>query len=503
MRLYTFGTLRLEQAGKAVAGPAGQRRRLALLALLAAAGERGLSREKLFGYLWPEHDTARARHLLSESLYVIRRVAGDDVFLASGDDVRLNADMIWSDVGEFRRARDLALYRGPFLDGFFLPESAEFDQWAATERDSLAREYARELEARARAAEPGAAIDCWRQLALHDPHSARIAIAYMQALADAGDRAAAIRHGSAFAKRLRDDLGVDADADVIAFQQKLQRSAPSPAPATTGDPLEELAGEFEIQRLIGEGAVARVYLARELALKRSVAIKVLRVEHASVERARLRFEREAQTAGRIQHPNVATPFQFGRLTSGVPYIVLPYIGGGSLADRLHASGRIPLGEARKQIAQLASALAAAHRLGIVHRDVRPANILYDRDSERVLLTDFGLAAVADAAAAEGMRLTLPGEALGNVAYASPEQLRGEKVTDRADVYSLGITAFEMLTGELPFAARTGADMMIAHAAEEPRRVRDVLQDVPKELDDLLRRCLNKRPEQRPFAEELS
>ena len=505
MKLYTLGTLRLEQDGSAVTGPAGQRRRLALLALLAAAGERGLSREKLFGFLWPEHDTARARHLLSESLYVIRRVAGEDAILASGDDVRLNSRVVWGDVTEFRQTRDVELYRGPFLDGFFLPESAEFDQWAALERENLAREYARELEAHARkhaqAGDLTGAAEWWRRLTQHDPHSARVTIAYMQALVDAGDRAGALRHAAAHAARLQEDLDVGPDPDVAAFAQKLQR-APMPKPAAPrGDPLDELAAEFEIVRKIGEGAVGRVYLARELDMKRQVAIKVLREELAVVETARLRFEREAQTSGRIHHPNVATPFQFGRLSSGVPYIVLPYIGGGSLEDRLAASGRVPFEEGRRQIAQLASALAAAHRLGIVHRDVRPGNVLYDRDSDRVLLTDFGLAAVIEGSLPD-VRLTLPGQPLGNTRYASPEQLRGEPVTPGADIYSLAITAFEMLTCRLPFDAPEGAALMLAHATEEPRRLRELRPDVPEEFDELLRRCLNKRPEQRPYAEEL-
>jgi eukaryotic-like serine/threonine-protein kinase len=249
--------------------------------------------------------------------------------------------------------------------------------------------------------------------------------------------------------------------------------------------------------------MARVYLAREPVLGRLVAIKVLTERYAGDRTAQLRFEREARAAARIQHPFVATVFRVGRLGNGLPYLVMPYVSGGSLEDRLAASGRLPLPVARRYVGQVAAGLAAAHRLGIVHRDVRPANLLHDREADRVLLADFGVAAVLETGSEQALRLTRPGERLGSPAYASPEQLRGDPVTERADVYSLGVVAFELLTGRLPFDAANALQMTAAHVRLAPHRVSHYVPDVDPALDDLVGHCLNKRPEQRPFAADVA
>ena len=224
---------------------------------------------------------------------------------------------------------------------------------------------------------------------------------------------------------------------------------------------------------------------------------------AGDETTQRRFEREARSAARIQHPNVATVYRIGRTPGGLPFLVLPYVEGGTLEDRRAAAGELSLEEVRRYLAQAAAGLAAAHRLGVVHRDVRPANLLYDRGTDRVLLTDFGLAALLDALQEDALRLTLPGEVLGNPRYASPEQLSGEAVTERADVYSLGVVGFELLSGELPFDAPTLPAVVAAHLRGHPRRASEVRPDVDPELDGLIARCLNRRPEQRPFAADIA
>lgn len=518
-RLFTLGTLRLVAGDSTVTGPASQRRRLALLALLAVAGERGLSRDKVIAYLWPEQSTSRGRHLLSEALYVIRKALGDSTIVATQDELRLNEAKVWSDVAAFRSDASSAidLYKGPFLDGFYLNDAGEFQDWVEQERVDLATRFGRALESAAEAASQSGdhvtAAQSWARLAYHEPFSARVALRYMQALADAGDRGRAIQHAAAFAERSREELGIEPDASVLALVARLQRADASVGSAPVIDlrvphedeqyGLSELAPEFDVVRSIGAGSVAEVFLARETSLKRLVAIKVLRPEHASVESGRKRFEREAQSAARIEHPNVATAYRFGRLSSGIPYIVMPYINGGSLEDRLAATGPWSVAHSSKQLVQIAAGLAAAHRLGIVHRDVRPGNILYHRDSDRVLLTDFGLAAVLDTGdASAALRLTMPGELLGSIAYSSPEQLRGDQVTERADVYSLGVVAFEMVTGELPFKAKSHAQMLLAQTTEVPRLASDVIESVDAGFAGIVARCLNKRPEQRPYAAEL-
>lgn len=520
-RLQTLGTLRLAAGDTTVSGPASQRRRLAVLAILAVAGERGSTRDKLVAYLWPEQSTARGRHLLSEAIYVLRKVLGESGIVATGDDLRLNAAVVASDVAQFRAALHsdfsaaIDLYRGPFLDGFYLNDAEEFERWTEQERVQLAGEFARVLERQADAeterGEPVRAAELWARLAYHEPYSSRVAARYMEALAAAGDRGQAVQFANAFGERLRADLGIEPDARVTELVRSLQTSDTSTAgvarvtiPFTAAPAgLEQLAPEFEIVRPLGAGSVGEVFLARETTLKRLVAIKTLRPQYAKDESARKRFEREAQSAARIEHPNVTTAFRFGRLSDGVPYLVMPYIGGGSLEDRLAGTGPWSVEQSSRQLAQIAAGLAAAHKLGIVHRDVRPGNILYQRDSDRVLLTDFGLAAVLENGDAAALRLTMPGEQLGSITYSSPEQLRGETVTERADVYSLGVIAFEMVSGELPFTAKTYSQVLLAHATEPPRALADVVAGVDSAFAALVARCLNKRSEQRPFASEIA
>ena len=540
VRLYTLGRLSLQRDGEEVSGAAVQRRRLALMALLAAAGEGGLMREKALGFLWAEHPPARARQILAESLFMLRGALGKSAIVAVGDSLRLNPLEVWTDIGAFQERISagalgdaVELYRGPFLDGFYVRDAPEFEQWAGREQDRLARDFGRAQESLAeRASAEGDRRGCaewWRRLAVHEPFSTRVALRYLEALVQAGEPVLAKRFAADFTDRVRRELGIEPDASVLDHARTLITGAPGPLPPSPGSPvspqvghtspgtaserppdsahsasdLEGLGADLEIDGVIGEGSVARVYLAREHVLRRLVAVKVRSPTLARDDRARARFEREALAAASIQHPNVAPVYRTGRLGSGAPYLVMPYFHGGSLENRLRLAGPLPPEEAQRYIGQAAAGLAAAHRLGIVHHDIRPANILYDRDAHRVVLIDFGIAAVLDTADQSGARLTRPGERLGDPSYVSPEQLRGEPVTDRADVYSLGIVAFEMLTGRLPFDARTPIQLMKAHAVEEPWRVSEVRPEVGAELDELIGMCLRKRPEERPLASDVA
>ena len=254
--LLTFGGLRLEAEDALVTGAAAQRRRVALLAVLAASDEQKLPREKAIALLWPEQSTARARHLLSESLYVLRRHLGEESILSAQDDLALNANIIWSDVAAFQEAvtagspEVTSLYRGPFLDGFHLKDSPEFDAWAEALRDRFARQFGRALESLAEtAAARGDALgasEWWGRLAAHDPFSSRSAIRYMNALANVGERGRAIQFATAHATRLRTELGVDADADFRAALLQLQqpvRQASGVTEPSAPVPYENAAGK--------------------------------------------------------------------------------------------------------------------------------------------------------------------------------------------------------------------------------------------------------------------
>ncbi len=267
---------------------------------------------------------------------------------------------------------------------------------------------------------------------------------------------------------------------------------------------QELAPELELLRQLGRGSMATVYLAREQELKRLVAIKVLSPKLSVDDRARRRFEREAQAAAALSHPNIVAVHRVGRLSNGIPYIVMQYVKGRTLADRLVAEGRLPPDRARSLMAEVALALAAAHQRGIVHRDVRPANILYDEESGQCLLADFGIAAILPSGEAPGStRLTRTGELVGDPAYMSPEQLKGNEITERSDVYALGLVGYELLTGRGPYEATSRREKLTAHMQQEPRKLSELLADADKELEELLLRCLAKDPQHRPNAADLA
>lgn len=239
--LRLFGGAVLASNDGAIAGRAVQRRRLALLALLATAPNCTRSRDRLVGLLWPDADTEQARHLLSDSLYILHRALGKDALTAVGGDVVLDTRIVSVDVAEFRDALAasnyelaVSLYRGPFLDGVFLRDAPEFERWVEVERNELARDYATALERLAITAQQTGdlrtAVGWWRRRATHDPYDSHVAVTLMNALAAAGDRAGAIQHGHLHATLVREELGLEPDAQVRALADQL-RSEAAAAPA--------------------------------------------------------------------------------------------------------------------------------------------------------------------------------------------------------------------------------------------------------------------------------
>jgi len=265
----------------------------------------------------------------------------------------------------------------------------------------------------------------------------------------------------------------------------------------------ELAPEFQIVRLLGEGTMARVYVAREKALGRLVAVKVLNREVAEDDTARKRFERESRSAAKIHHHNVATVHRVGSLEDGTPFIIMEYIEGRNLADTLQAEGVMTVEQACNTLSQVASALAAAHEKGIVHRDVKPENVVREKDSDRVVLTDFGIAGILETGTETITRLTQQGQLLGDPRYMSPEQLLGESVTDESDVYSLGIMGYELLTLKAPFEGTTSVQLVTAHLKKDPIPLLSIRPDADPFLAELLERCLSKNPLHRPRASEVA
>lgn len=253
---------------------------------------------------------------------------------------------------------------------------------------------------------------------------------------------------------------------------------------------EALDGQYEILREVGRGGMGIVFLARDLKLERLVAIKTLPPTLAADEVIRARFLREARTAAALGHPNIV-PIHRADDIGGTVFFVMGFVDGPSLAQLIREGGPLTPRTAVSILYDVADALAYAHGAGVVHRDVKAENILLDRGSSRALVTDFGIARVAEAAP-----LTATGTVLGTVHYMSPEQVAGDLVDRRSDVYSLGVVAFYALAGRFPFDSPTASAVLVAHVTKEAPSLENTAPSVPRGLARLVDRCLAKDPDSR-------
>jgi serine/threonine protein kinase len=268
---------------------------------------------------------------------------------------------------------------------------------------------------------------------------------------------------------------------------------------------KSLEVEYQFLRLIGVGGMGAVFLLREIALKRLVAVKVLAPSLAADASARARFTREARAAAALSHPNVVRVYAVGE-TAGLklPYIVMQYVEGPSLAEWMEGHPRASERDARRVIGEVAAGLAAAHTRNLLHRDVKPGNVLLEAESGRAYVADFGVSAALGAGTADASgSLTATGHVVGTPIYMSPEQAAGEPLSPRSDVYSLGVMAYELLVGELPFKASTAMGWAAAHLRDTPTPVHNRRADLSPEVAHLVDRCVAKDPADRPLAEEVS
>ena len=261
-----------------------------------------------------------------------------------------------------------------------------------------------------------------------------------------------------------------------------------------------LSSQYEIDREIGRGGMGIVYRAKDRRLKRTVAIKLLPPEFAFRSDIRQRFLREAETAAQLSHPNIVPIYSVDE-RDGLVYFVMACVDGDNLAKVMHDRGRLSPEDTRRIVREVADALAYAHARGVVHRDIKPDNILLDGEGGRALITDFGIARAAEAAT----RLTATGMAIGTPAYMAPEQAAGDREVDgRTDLYSLGIVAYQMLAGELPFSASSTAAMLVKHISERPIPLEQRRADVPTDMSRAVMMLLEKDPADRfPSAAALS
>ena len=252
-------------------------------------------------------------------------------------------------------------------------------------------------------------------------------------------------------------------------------------------------GRYQLEREIGRGAMGVVYLGRDTAINRAVAIKAIPLasefSESELTEARSRFFREAETAGRLNHPNIVTIYDVGE-ERGLAYIAMEYLKGRHLSEYATATNLLPPRKVLELIGRTADALGFAHKQQVVHRDIKPANIMYDPSTDVLKITDFGIARLSGAGS------TRTGIVLGTPSFMSPEQLEGRTVTGHSDLFSLGVSLFQLLTGQLPFTAdsMTGLMQRIAEAPHPPLRA--IRPDLPACVESIIDRALAKNPDAR-------
>ena len=325
---------------------------------------------------------------------------------------------------------------------------------------------------------------------------ARVKLVFAEVMAqEPVSRAAFLHHLGESDPTLRDEVAslvasADDSGSFPALRAAIATGAGDAGDAALQAMLTSALGQqYDIVRPLGRGGMGAVYLARERALERFVAVKVLRPDLANEEDGRERFRREARIVAQLSHPSILPLHTFGEVR-GTWYFVMGYVRGVSLAERLRVEGRLPSAEAHRILAELAAALECAHRHGVVHRDIKPANILLDAETGRAVLADFGISKVKGS----GDSLTATGLVVGTPHFMAPEQALGsDDVDERSDLYSLGAVGYAMLAGREPFAGMS-ADQVIYHRiTHDAPSLGAIAPAVPAQLTEIVMRCLARDP----------
>ncbi|MBN9523653.1 serine/threonine protein kinase [bacterium] len=272
-------------------------------------------------------------------------------------------------------------------------------------------------------------------------------------------------------------------------------TAPTDAAHTAAEPADltgRTLGGFQVVRRLGTGGMGQVYLARQLSLKRPVALKLLKADLTKNPTALKRFEAEAHAVAKLNHPNIVQVYEFGE-HDGMRYMALEFVEGRNLREYLVRKGPPELPVALSMMRQVATALAKAHEQGLVHRDIKPENILVTRRVE-VKVTDFGLSRFF--APGEALNLTQSGVTLGTPLYLSPEQAQGRAVDHRSDLYSFGVTCYHLLAGEVPFRGSTAVEVALKHVTDRPQPLADLRPDLPPDLCGMVHKLMAKDPADR-------
>ena len=464
-------------------------------------------RDKVMDILWPDLPLDSARQNLRQTLYLLRQEipevaneSGELVALLKSDRriVQLNSEAnIYIDIAHFQqlmatdKTSDLEaaadLYRGEFLADFYLSDSNVFEDWAANYRTLLRNQALKLFETLGTRYIGQARYDLAEQIARHqleidalrEPSHRQL----IETLARSGQQSAALKHYEQYVDLLQAELGVEPTLETQQLVLSIREGNLQPTHR-----LNKLRG-YELRETIGEGSFGVVYKAIQPAVGREVAIKAIRSRYADSPDFIRRFETEAQLIARLEHPHIVPLYDYWREPGGA-YLVMRWMRGGSLATAIK-NGRFPLDKVVQLIDQIAAALDLAHQQGIIHRDMKPDNILLD-EMGNGYLSDFGIA--KDLRASQS--LTGSGAVLGSPYYLTPEQLREETVTPQSDIYGLGFILYELLVGEHPYSESTPAALFAKHLDEPVPTVSSRFPELPATIDQIIQQATAKQPTHR-------
>ncbi len=497
----------------------------AVLAHLILRANRPVPVDLLIDGLWGEEPPETAKNTLQTYVYRLRQVLGDDRISSEAGGYVLRADAAEIDAAQFEamvKAAKADLPSDPSKAAAALSEALALWRGAPladlSNEPSLRGEIARLEELHLSATEHRIAAEIEMGghstvvseldalTALH-PLRERMWANLMLALVRLGRQAEALAAYQRARQVLADELGTEPSRELQRLNEQILRRDPS---LGLGEPARQAVrpsrvdlqpgtevGSYRIVRILGRGGMSVVYLAEHDWLQRKVALKVLAPQLADDERFRERFVRESRLAASLDHPNVIPIYEAGA-SGGDLFIAMRFVEGSDLRTLLHEEGALEPARAIGILRQVASALDAAHEQGLVHRDVKPANVLLARPRssepvEHVYLSDFGLTKRS----ASDSAVTGTGQFVGTLDYAAPEQFKGETPDARTDVYSLGCVLFECLTGRPPFRSENDAGLMYAHLQQPPPLVTSERPNLPYEIDRVVGRAMAKSPDDRP------
>lgn len=517
--LSLFKRVQVELDGRPISGFRTQKV-LALLVILAADPDVPQRREALMTLLWPGMPDPSARANLRQILFLLRQAIPDfeengetiPLFIANRETIQLNAQAgVESDNCKFEgllskvQAHDhvalttcstcrenlnaaVALYQGDFLADFYLDDSNEFEEWAEINRQSYRRKALDALETLARIAArqkeyPAARSYCERQLEIDNLRES----AYrqlMEVLALSGQRGEALALYETCRRLFMEELGMSPSSRMTELYENIRLGdLHFDLPHTHG------VRGYELKEEIGSGAYGTIHRAIQPTIAREVAIKIIHRRYANNPVFIRRFEAEAQTIARLEHPHIVPLYDYWRESDGA-YLVMRLLRGGNLLTALE-SGPWSLAQTLTLLEQIAPALEAAHRQGVVHRDIKPANILFD-EAGLAYLSDFGIAKDLNTE----RQLTAEGNLLGTPDYTSPEQMQNGEISPQTDIYSLGAVLYEMLTGEKPFPNVPLVTLIQKHLSEPLPLVSNSRPDLPAQIDDAIQKATAKQPADR-------